>query len=298
MASPQLQTLIDIIRARRRTDNPTIEQLRAGMDMMSANLPLAEGIRAEPVDAGGVPGEWLDPEGAADGPTILLLHGGGYVIGSIASHRSWVSRITKASGARTLLIDYRLAPEHPFPAAVEDATAVYRWLLAQGVDPTRLAIAGDSAGGGLTAATLLALRDAGDPLPAAAALISPWLDLGCAGESMSSKAEADPILSQELLQGWAAHYLSGADARAPLASPVYADLAGLPPLLVQVGTAEVLLDDSLRFVERARTAGVDVTMEPWDEMPHVWHMFYFILPEGQQAIVRVGGWLGQRIGNG
>ncbi|MEX1254727.1 MAG: alpha/beta hydrolase [Dehalococcoidia bacterium] len=295
MASPQLQTLIDIIRARPRTENPTIEQLRAGMDLMSANLPLAEGVGTEPVDAGGVPGEWLTPEGAAGGGTLLFLHGGGYVIGSVASHRSWVSRITKASAARTLLIDYRLGPEHPFPAAIEDATAVYRWLLAQGVDPARLAIAGDSAGGGLTAATLLALRDAGDTLPAVAALISPWLDLACAGESMSSKAEADPILSRELLQGWGAHYLNGADARAPLASPVYADLAGLPPLLVQVGTAEVLLDDSLRFAERARSAGVDVTLEPWDDMLHVWHMFYFILPEGQQAIERVGAWLGERV---
>jgi monoterpene epsilon-lactone hydrolase len=294
MASPRLQTLIDIIRARPRAENPTIEQLRAGMDMMSANLPMAEGVRTEPVDAGGVPGEWLIPEGAGDG-TLLFLHGGGYVIGSGASHRSWVSRVTKASSTRTLLIDYRLAPEHPFPAAVEDATAVYRWLLAQGVDAARLAVAGDSAGGGLTAATLLALRDAGDPLPAAAALISPWLDLACAGESMSSKAEADSILSQELLRGWAAHYLNGADARAPLASPVYGDLSGLPPLLVQVGTAEVLLDDSLRFAERARSAGVDVTLEPWDDMLHVWHMFYFMLPEGQQALDRVGTWLCQRM---
>jgi acetyl esterase/lipase len=294
MPSPQLQTIIDMIRARPRVEDPSIEELRSGYDMVSASLPVAEGVYAEAVDAGGVRGEWLTPEDATGG-TLLFLHGGGYVIGSVASHRSWVSRVTKASGARTLLIDYRLAPEHPFPAAVDDATAAYRWLLAQEVEPARLAVAGDSAGGGLTAATLLALRDAGDPLPAAAALISPWLDLACAGESMTSKAEADPILRPDLLQGWAAHYLKGTDACEPLASPVYADLAGLPPLLVQVGTAEVLLDDSLRFAERAKAAGVDVTLEPWEDMLHVWHMFYFMLPEAQQALDRVGAWLGQRV---
>jgi acetyl esterase/lipase len=297
MTSPQLKTIIDMIRARPRVENPSIDEMRSGMDLMSANLPLADGVRAEAVDAGGVPGEWLTPEDAGGG-TLLFLHGGGYVIGSIASHRSWVSRVAKASGARTLLIDYRLAPEHPFPAAVDDATAAYRWLLAQGTEPARLAIAGDSAGGGLTAATLLSLRDAGDRLPAAAALVSPWLDLACEGDSMTSKAEADPIISRQLLLDWGAHYLNGADACNPLASPLYADHAGLPPLLIQVGTAEVLLDDSTRFAERAKTAGVDVTVEPWEDMLHVWHLFYFMLPEGQQAIERVGAWLGQRIGNG
>jgi len=296
MPSPELATLIASMRTQPRALDITIAELRTGFDMMGGMSPMPDGVRCEAVDAEGVSAEWITPA-AVDERTILYLHGGGYVIGSIGSHRALVARIAIVARARALLIDYRLAPEHAYPAAVDDATAAYRWLLAQGVAPARLAIAGDSAGGGLTAATLVALRDAGDPLPAAAVCISPWLDLACSGESMRTKAADDPILSKERLSGWARHYLNGTDARTPIASPLYGDLSGLPPLLVQVGTAEVLLDDSLRYAARARAAGVDVTLEPWEEMIHIWPIF-FMLPEAQQAIDRVGAWLCQRIASG
>jgi acetyl esterase/lipase len=187
-----------------------------------------------------------------------------------------------------LVIDYRLAPEHPHPAAVDDAVAAYRWMLTQGLKPPRVAVAGDSAGGGLTVATLLAIRDAKLPLPAAGACLSPWVDLEGIGESMTTRAGVDPIVQKPGLLQMAAAYLAGKDPRTPLAAPLYADLSGLPPLLIQVGTAETLLDDASRLAERARKAGVTVSYEPWESMIHVWHLFAPMLDEGQQAIDRVG----------
>lgn len=258
-------------------------------------LPTAPDVRCEAVVAGGVPGEWIVPPGAEESRVLLYLHGGGYVIGSVNTHRDMVSRIARAAQARALAIDYRLAPEHPFPAAVEDATAAYRWLLASGMPAERIVIAGDSAGGGLTLATLLALRDAGDLLPAAAVCISPWTDLAVTGESMDTKADVDPMIRKaEAIEG-AKLYLAGADPKTPLASPLYADLSGLPHLLIQVGTHETLQDDSVRLAERARAAGVDVTLEQWEEMIHVWHFFAFILPEAQQAIDRIGQFVREHV---
>jgi acetyl esterase/lipase len=218
----------------------------------------------------------------------------GYVIGSINTHRDLASRLSLAAAARVLLIDYRLAPEHPFPAAVDDATAAYRWLLSSGADPSHMVIAGDSAGGGLTVATLVALRDAGTPLPAAGVCLSPWVDLECSGESMTTKAAADPMVRRDGLMKMAEWYLAGQPPRTPLAAPLYADLSGLPPLLIQVGTAEVLLDDSTRLAERARKAGVTVTLEPWEDMIHVWQAFAALLPEGRQAIDRIGEFITQQ----
>lgn len=296
MPSPELAALIETMRAQPRPLDAETAEVRKNFDLMGSMSPMPDGVRCEAVDAGGVPGEWITPA-LADDRTILYLHGGGYVIGSIGSHRAMVARIAIAARARALAIDYRLAPEHPYPAAVDDATAAYRWLRAQGVEPARSVIAGDSAGGGLTAATLLALRDAGDPLPGAALCISPWLDLTCTSETMRTKAADDVVLTPERLRAWARDYLGDGDRLAPLASPLYGDLSGLPPLLVQVGTAEVLLDDSVTFAERAHAAGVDVTLEPWEEMIHIWHIF-FMIPEAQQAIDRAGAWLCQRIPNG
>jgi acetyl esterase/lipase len=178
---------------------------------------------------------------------------------------------------------------------VEDATTAYRWLLGTGVNPAGVVIAGDSAGGGLTAATLVALRDAGDLLPAAGVCLSPWVDLEGIGESMTSKAEADPMVQRDELLDMAKAYLGGADPRTPLAAPLYADLRGLPPLLIHVGTAETLLDDATRLAARARAAGVDVTLEPWEDMIHVWHFMASILPEGQQAIDRIGEFIFERV---
>jgi acetyl esterase/lipase len=226
---------------------------------------------------------------------IYYLHGGGYVLGSINTHREMVSRLSRAASARVLILDYRLAPENPFPAAVDDSTAAYRWLLSVGVDPARLVIAGDSAGGGLTVATLVALRDAGESLPRAGICLSPWVDLECVGECMVTKAERDPVLTRDISLMLAKAYLGDTDPRTPLASPIYADLTGLPPLLIQIGTAEVLFDDATRLADRARAAGVDVILEPWDDMIHVWHMFAAILPEGQQAIDRIGEFIRQHV---
>ncbi len=296
MPSQQLQMIIQVMRSVPSLHKASVEQRRAAMEGGAAMFRLAEDVRCEPVDAGGVPGEWISAPGADAQRVIYYLHGGGYSMGSIKTHREMVSRIARASAARALAIDYRLAPEHPFPAAVEDSTAAYRWLLSTGADPARLVIAGDSAGGGLTVATLVALRDAGDPLPAAAVCVSPWVDMEGIGQSVTTKAELDPMFGREDILEGANDYLGGADPRTPLAAPLYADLTGLPPLLIHVGEAETLLDDSTRLAERAKAAGVDVTLEVWDDMIHVWHYMAAILPEGQQAIHRVGEFIREHVG--
>jgi acetyl esterase/lipase len=255
---------------------------------MAGMFPVDADVKSEPVNAGGVKSEWVTAPGADPGRAVLYLHGGGYVIGSINTHRTLAGRISRAAKARVLVIDYRLAPEHPFPAAVEDSVAAYRWMLSTGLKPSRIAVAGDSAGGGLTVATLVAIRDAKLPVPAAGVPLSPWIDMEGLGDSMKSKAAVDPMVQKDGLLQMAAAYLAGKDPRTPLAAPLYADLAGLPPLLIQVGTAETLLDDSTRLAERARKAGVKVTLEPWENMIHVWQIFAPILDEGQQAIEKIG----------
>ena len=291
MASQELEAIIQEMRSGPKLADLSVEEQRSAMDAIAAQFPLAEDVKCETVDAGGVPAEWIAAPGVATDRVIYHLHGGGYVIGSVNSHRELISRLSRAAGARALAVDYRLAPEHPFPAAVEDSTAAYHWLLSSGVDPSRLVIAGDSAGGGLTVATLLALRDAGDPLPAAAVCLSPWVDLEGIGESMTKNADVDPLVERRGLLQMAQAYLDGADPRTPLAAPLYGDFTGLPPLLIQVGTAETLFDDATRLAERARSAGVDVTLEPWDDMIHVWQFFAATLPEGQQAIDRIGAFI-------
>lgn len=274
-------------------DNATVADRRQSFDMLAAKLPIAPDITCEKVDVAGVPAEWVVAPGADAGRVLLYLHGGGYVIGSIDTHRGLAGRLSRAAAARVLIIDYRLAPEHPHPAAVQDATAAYRWLLRNGATPDRTVIAGDSAGGGLTVATLVALRDAGVPLPAAGVCLSPWVDLEGIGESMTTKASEDPIVQKPGLLWFASLYLGGADPRTPLAAPLYADLHGLPSLLIHVGTAETLLDDATRLAERATAAGVNVTLEAWEDMIHVWHLFASMLPEGQQGIERVGEYIRQ-----
>ncbi len=298
MSSPQLQIIIQVLRANplhETAGQASFGKVRALFEQAISLIPAPADILTEPVDAGGVPAEWISAPGADASTVVYYLHGGGYAIGSINTHREMISRIARAANARALAIDYRLAPEHPFPAAVEDAVAAYRWLLSTGAAPERIVIAGDSAGGGLTVATLIALRDAGDPLPAAAVCISPWTDLAITGESMDTKADVDPMIKKaDAIEG-AKLYLGGADPRNPLASPLYADLSGLPPLLVQVGGSETLLNDATRLAERAQAAGVGVTLETWEEMIHVWHFFAFLLPEAQQAIDRIGEFIRQRV---
>ena len=268
-------------------DKPLEEMRREWEELFAVPSAKAE---SERVSAGGVEAEWITAPGARADRVLLYLHGGGYLLGSVRSHWDLIARLSAASGCRALGLDYRLSPEHPFPAPVEDATAAYLWLLDQGISPERIAVAGDSAGGGLTAATLIALRDAGTDLPAAGVMISPWVDLEAEGESMQSREELDPMVQRPLILAMAETYLAGADPRSPLAAPLHAKLEGLPPLLIHVGDHETLLDDATRFAAKARAASVDVTLEPWDEMFHVWHLFTD-LPEAAQAVEVIGTFL-------
>ncbi|MGH6877743.1 MAG: alpha/beta hydrolase, partial [Rhizomicrobium sp.] len=231
------------------------------------------------------------------GRHVLFLHGGGYITGSPALYRHVLWRFASASKAQIAAIDYRLAPEHPFPAALDDAAAAWRGLLAEGADPRRSAIMGDSAGGGLALALALRLRDEGGPLPAAIVAISPWTDLAITGESCRNDA-ADPMLKSDCLKPFAAQYLGGADSRHPYASPLYGDLRGLPPTLLQVGSDEILRDDATRMAERMRDAGCEVVLEVWRRMPHVWHAFAPLMPESTRAIARIGAFMQNQTAGG
>lgn len=274
----------------------TVEEMRRDLEAMNAGVSLDPEIKVEKITVEGIPAEWVDAPEAAPERAILYLHGGAYIMGSCNTHRGLAARFSRAASARVLLLEYRLAPENPFPAALEDAVAAYRWLLSAGFAPQCLAVAGDSAGGGLAVATLLKLRDDGVPLPAAAVLMSPWTDLEGTGESVKTKAETDPWLQAEGLRPLASLYLCGQDPRQPLASPIHADLRGLPPMLVHAGEDEILLDDSVRLVERARAAGVEVTFKIWEGMWHVFQGFADVLPEGRQAIAESGEFLKGRLG--
>jgi monoterpene epsilon-lactone hydrolase len=283
MASEELQVILDYLWSNPVAAKGSIEQRRSEFQTALAQFQPAADVTCQAVDAGGVPAEWITAPRAQQEKVICYSHGGGYTMGSIDTHREVVSRLSRAAGVRGLLIDYRLAPEHRFPAALEDAKAGYRWLLSTGVKPSQLVIAGEAAGGGLTIATLMALRDSQIPLPAAGICMSPWVDMECLGKSMVTRSSIDPSVRQEDLKMNAEAYLSEADRRTPLAAPIYGNLKGLPPLLIQVGTAEILFDDATRLAERARLDGVDVVFEPWEEMIHMWHMLP-MLPEGNQAI--------------
>jgi monoterpene epsilon-lactone hydrolase len=245
------------------------------------------------VSAGGVPADQIEAAGVATSRVVLYFHGGGYSLGSARSHRGLGKRIAAEARARVVLPDYRLAPEHVFPAAVEDAVASYRWLLATGVAPEQIAVGGDSAGGGLALALLVSLRDAGAPLPACAVLLSPFADLECRGETYATLAELDPIVSREMGLGMAQAYIGAHQPSNPLASPVRAALDRLPPLLIQVGSREVVLDDARAIERHARQAGVLAKLDVWPGMVHVWHLFASVLEEGQRAIQDLGSFIRQ-----
>lgn len=278
------------------------ETLKPHVSVERARMHAASSIRRQRVPAGWrlivrerlgdapLRGEWLErldnAARAAPTRTILYCHGGGYYFCSPASHRALVFALAARSGARTFSLDYRLAPEHPFPAALDDAVAAYRRLLADGTSADSIVIAGDSAGGGLALATLVALRDAGDPLPAAAVLFSPWTDLAATGGTLESNDGIDPMFCGASIARAAQFYVGDSDPTHPYLSPLYADLHGLPPLLLQASSTEVLLDDTRRVAERARAAGVPVECEIWSKMPHVWQLWTPFVPEATQALER------------
>jgi len=257
---------------------------RKGPDPPTSGNGARDDITVEQVDADGVPAEWTSAPGADQDRAVLYLHGGGYVIGSLDSHRHVASEIARDLGARTLALHYRLAPENPFPAPVEDALTGYQFLLGLGYKPQNVALAGDSAGGGLVVAAMVAIRDAGLPQPACGWCISPWVDMEGIGGSMTGKADEDPIVQKEPLLEMSTLYLNGADPRSPLAAPIYANLRGIAPIYIQVGAAETLLDDAVRLAGAAGAADVPVALEVWPEMPHVWHLFHPRLSVGRRAI--------------
>ncbi|MBT5083735.1 MAG: alpha/beta hydrolase [Rhodospirillaceae bacterium] len=304
MTTQELEGLVAKFRKLPPSDDMSLEQVRDGMRFFETALPAPDDARVDVIETNGVAAEWVRAPNVADdannpGRVLLYLHGGGYTYCGPGTHRLLAYNLSAATGMPCLLPDYRLAPEHPFPAAVDDAVAAYGWLLAQGYDAGRIAIGGDSAGGGLTVATMLALKQTAQPLPGAAVCISPWTDMTMSGASIDGRAAADPMVQRSGLERCANWYLGGlggdgggdGDRENPLASPHFGDLTGLPPLLIQVGSNEVLLDDAARTAELAKKAGVEVNYQCWEEMFHVWQLYAPMLSEGRDAIAKIGEFL-------
>jgi monoterpene epsilon-lactone hydrolase len=289
MADMEIKALRDMLVARPRIAD--LHERRRAFDANARSFPVGADVVVEPTDANGVRAEWTTTPDADHARVVLYFHGGGYVFGSLDSHRHLAVAIGKAARSRVLAVDYRLAPEHPFPAPVEDAVAAYRHLLDLGIAPGAIAIAGDSAGGGLVVSAMVAIRDAGLPMPACGWCISPWVDMEAIGASMDSKAHTDPTVQRETIRELGATYLGGAEPRSPLASPIYADLRGIAPLFIQVGAAETLLDDAVRLAAVAGHADVPVRLDIWPEMIHVWHLFHPLLAAGRRAIDEGGAFM-------
>ncbi len=297
MASAGLARVLSMLRMTQPKEGDPLdfERYRRFLTAMAPRPP--NGVQVLRTEVAGRTVDWVVPEGADPGVRLLYLHGGGYVAGSVHTHRALAARIAEAAGCVGLVVDYRIAPEDPFPAALEDCIAALGYIANYGPDgveatPRSLFIGGDSAGGGLTLATLLETR--GQIPVTAAVTISAWTDLACTGESLYTRAATEPFLAPHLMHPTADAYLRGSDPRDPRASPLYGDLTGLPPLLMQAGDSEILLDDTRRFAAKAQAAGVDVTCEIWPEMFHVFQAFSTILPEGQEAIAHLGAYLRER----
>jgi epsilon-lactone hydrolase len=269
----------------------TLAERRERLDEIGSAYGVAPDIVFKAARIDGVETEWSAAPGSDGTRVLVFFHGGGYCSGSIRSHRSMASEAGRAAGVKALAVGYRLAPEHPYPAALQDAMAVYDALLADGVPARHVAVGGDSAGGNLALALILRLREAGKPLPACGWLVSPWTDLAMTGATLASKAAVDPIISKPYLQELADAYLAGTDPKLPLVSPLYADLTDLPPLLVQVGSAETLLDDAIRIAARAAADDVRVTLEVWPRMIHAWHLWAARLASGRAALASAGAFM-------
>jgi monoterpene epsilon-lactone hydrolase len=294
----QARLLMAIMRAQKfffdSNDKLDVAKDRADGESFAKVFKLLGKVDITHVDADGVPAAWIVPAGLVTERVILYAHGGSYNSGSITSHIPLTGNIALAAKARLLAIDYRLAPEHPFPAALDDALSAYRWLLAQNIASKQIVVAGDSAGGGLVLALILSLHEAGMPLPTSAVCLSPWTDLTCSGESWTRNTKADFMLKLIPTLQSAEIYLGDVDPRTPLASPLFGDLHNLPPILLQVGSEEIILSDSTQFAEKAQSAGVDVTLEVWKGMQHEWQYAASWLPEGRQAIARIGEFVAEK----
>jgi monoterpene epsilon-lactone hydrolase len=290
-----LRVALRLVSKRKKPRQMPILTIRRRLRLIATVVPgPPAGTRTTAIDAGGVEAVRIAVRQSVSDLYVLYFHGGGYTVGTAQLYRDFTWRIGRATRACVLYFDYRLAPEHPFPAAVEDAVAVYRWLVG-GLDPRRIAFMGDSAGGGLALGTLYKLRDEGTALPGATVLLSPWTDLALTGPSLWSNAASDPMMNPASLPAIANGYLAGADPRNPYASPLFGDPSGLPPTLIHVGSDEILRDDAVRMAEKMRTAGCDVEIDVWPRMPHAWHLYARIVPEGRLAIDRIGTFLRKRL---
>jgi epsilon-lactone hydrolase len=295
MASPESQRIRATFVNNQETVAAPLESQRQEWEAAVAATNLQLHAVVNPVDLDGVYGEWVTVGDSDEAGVLLFLHGGGYNAGSCKTHRALATHLARAARTRVLLIDYRLAPEHPCPAAIDDAAHAYRWLLQQGSAPQQIVLGGDSAGGGLALAALIAIRDSGTEVPAAAFLLSPWLDLALSGESMRTRAQLDPLTAYNDLHKAATLYLGDLEPYDPRASPLYADLHQLPALLIHVGDHEVLRSDATRLAEKAKAAGVPVQLEIWDAMWHVWHAWADELPEARAAMVQIGAFVRQHL---
>ena len=292
MPGNELEVVVELLRSLDLGARTLDEQRR----LIDASAGTANSTTVVAVDAGGAPCEWVCVAGATPTRTVIALRGGGYCLGSLTSNRRFCELLGDVTSARVLNVGYRNAPEHPYPAALDDAMAAYEWLLRTGTDPASVVVAGNSAGGGLALALLMALRDRDVALPGAAAVISPWTDLANTGDSIATNAATEVMLDPAHITETAARYVDADRLRHPYVSPIYGDFTGLPPLIVHASTTEILRDDAVRLADRARSCGIDVTLELTADMPHVWHLFAGLLPEADDAMLRIGMWIDERLG--
>ena len=298
MPSDAFDAMVTMLAATNLAGEASVEERRAAIDVLGAMLGTADGSSIEDVDADGVPARWVRPDGTDDARAVLWLHGGGYNIGSLESHTPTASHLAAALGAPVLLAGYRLAPEHPHPAAIDDATTAWEWLVAEGHDPAALAVVGDSAGGGLALALTMRLRDTGAAGPAALALLCPWVDLAGRTEVSPTRAAADVVLSAELLAAWATTYAGDTPLDDLVLSPLGGTLTGLPPMLVHAAGRDILCDQALQLAAEAAAAGASLELEVAEDMIHAWHLFAGAFPEAGASLADVAGWLTPHLRNG